>query len=156
MTVAFFRRPLAARSAFALLTALALALTPLLGAGCGAAPAQTTGWEPGPAIANLNLSGRWYSQDFGDMELTQTGPKISGKYEHPRGPEHNGTLRGEVTGDIFSAEWIQPGDSAAAVFPIRGHAIFRIAKDAKKMEGRWGYDEDNQGGGVWRAEKSPY
>lgn len=138
--------------------ALASALT--LGAvavgGCGGAQPQGPSWEPGPAIAGLNLSGRWYSQDFGDMELNQTGPKLMGKYEHPRGPEHNGTIRGDITGDLLRIEWIQPGDTAAAVFPIRGRAVFRISKDGTKLDGRWGYDEDELAGGTWKAEKSKY
>lgn len=145
-------------SSFATLATLvtALACGGLTLGGCGAAPAQGAGWEPGPAIKGLNLSGRWYSQDFGDMELNQTGPKVTGKYEHPRGPEHNGTIRGEVVGDLLRVEWIQPGDTAAAVFPIRGKAIFRISKEGTKIEGRWGYDDDETTGGVWKAEKSKY
>lgn len=125
-------------------------------AGCGAAPSQSGSLSPGPAIPGLNLSGRWYSQDFGDMELTQTGPKVMGRYEHPRGPEHNGTIRGDIVGDVLRVEWIQPGDTAAAVFPIKGHAIFRISKDGKHLEGMWGYDEADSGGGTWKAEKSNF
>ena len=147
-------RRLVRASVLALTTAV-LAGSAMLG-GCGAAPSQVGTWDAGPAIAGLNLSGRWYSQDFGDIELTQTGPKIMGKYEHPRGPEHNGTIRGDITGDLLRIEWIQPGDTAAAVFPIRGRAVFRIAKDGKKLDGRWGYNEDDTTGGTWQAEKSPY
>jgi hypothetical protein len=139
---------------------MALASVLTLGAvsvgGCGGAQPQGPSWEPGPAITGLNLSGRWYSQDFGDMELNQTGPKVMGKYEHPRGPEHNGTIRGDITGDLLRIEWIQPGNSAAAVFPIRGRAIFRIAKDGTKIDGRWGYDDDELSGGTWKAEKSKF
>ncbi len=122
--------------------------------GCGAAPVQTGEWSPHAQIKGLNLSGRWYSQDFGDMEMTQTDKKVAGKYDHPRGPEHNGTIRGEITGDILHFEWIQPGDTTAAVFPIKGHGVFRISADGKQLEGRWGYDDDDVGGGAWRADKS--
>lgn len=143
------------RFTFVLATSLALGAGALLSA-CGGAQTQASAFEPGPAIPGLNLSGRWYSQDFGDIELTQTGPKVMGKYEHPRGPEHNGTIRGDVVGDVLRIEWIQPGDTAAAVFPIRGRAAFRISKDGKKLDGRWGYDDDDSAGGTWTADKSPY
>jgi hypothetical protein len=145
---------------FSRISKMALASVLTLGAvsvgGCGGAQPQGPSWEPGPAITGLNLSGRWYSQDFGDMELTQTGPKVAGRYEHPRGPEHNGTIRGDIVGDLLRIEWIQPGDTAAAVFPIRGRATFRIAKDGKKLDGRWGYEDNETDGGTWRAEKSQY
>jgi len=143
------------RIAFAL-AAAAVALAGAALTGCGGAQSQGDAFQAGPAIPGLNLSGRWYSQDFGDMELTQTGPKVTGRYEHPRGPEHNGTIRGDILGDLLRIEWIQPGDTAAAVFPIRGRAAFRIAKDGKKLDGRWGYEDNEMDGGTWRAEKSQY
>ena len=132
------------------------AAAPLMTTGCGGGQVSSESLSPGPPIPGLNLSGRWYSQDFGDMELTQTGPKVMGRYEHPRGPEHNGTIRGDVVGDVLRIEWIQPGDTAAAVFPIKGRAAFRIAQDGKSIDGRWGYDLEDSSGGPWKAEKSKY
>jgi hypothetical protein len=88
------------------------------------------------------------------MELLQEGTKISGKYEHPRGPEHNGTVRGDILGDLLKIEWIQPGDASAAVFPIKGRAVFRVARDGMSLDGVWGYDDDYRQGGVWQAQKS--
>jgi len=143
------------RSTFAL-AAAALVLVGATVMGCGAAPSQGNAFHPGAAIPGLNLSGRWYGQEFGDMELTQTGPKVTGRYEHPRGPEHNGTIRGDIEGDLLRIEWMQPGDTAAAVFPIRGRAAFRIAKDGKTLDGRWGYEDNETDGGIWRAQKSQY
>jgi len=121
---------------------------------CGGAQVEDAAWAPGPAIPGLNLNGRWYSRDFGDMELLQEGTKISGKYEHPRGPEHNGTVRGDILGDLLKIEWIQPGDASAAVFPIKGRAVFRVARDGMSLDGVWGYDDDYRQGGVWQAQKS--
>lgn len=141
------------RSALGL--ALALAATALLAAGCGGAPKKPV-VEPGPAIKGLNLSGKWYSKEFGTIMLTQNGAKVIGTYEHPRGPEHNGRIRGTIEGDLLRVEWIQPGDPGSAVFTKRGKAYFRIGRDGKKLDGRWGYKQDDHFGGPWSAEKSQF
>ena len=36
----------------------------------------------------------------------------------------------------------------------RGKAYLRIRDRGQRLEGRWGYDESNDDGGPWRAEKS--
>ena len=121
---------------------------------CGPPPLPAI--VPGPAIAGLNVTGKWYSTQYGDMELVQTGDRVTGRYRHPRGPAHDGTMRGEITGDVLRIQWIQPGDSGQGVFPIRGRAWFRISQDAKKLAGQWGYNDDERAGGPWTAEKSIY
>ncbi len=134
-----------------------LLITLLLAAvlsGCGGAPVATAGYEPHAAIKGLDLTGRWYSQDFGDLDLVQSGPKLTGKYEHPRGPEHNGTLTGEIEGDVLHLRWVQPGDMAAAIRTVTGRAVFRIRADGLKLKGVWGYNELESGGGEWNADKS--
>jgi hypothetical protein len=132
-----------------------VALLGIGAAGCGGGQTRPE-VKPGPAIPGLQMSGLWYSPQFGDMEIAQNGTKITGTYKHPRGPEHDGTVRGEVVGDLLRVEWIQPGDPNAGVFPIRGKAFFRISNDGRKLEGRWGYDGDEWDGGQWTAEKSSY
>ncbi len=139
--------------AFAFLATAGLALA---GTGCSSAPAKPE-VKPGPAIPDLNLSGKWYSREFGDMELVQQGKNlVTGRYEDPRGPDHNGTLRGTIEGDILWIEWIKPGNAVAAIFPARGRGWLRISRDQKVMEGRWGFDDDNANGGGWKAEKSSF
>lgn len=135
---------------------LALVLLPLVGAvGCGSQPQKPT-IKPGPPIPGLQLSGLWYSPEFGDMELVQDGNRVTGTYKHPRGPEHDGTIRGEIVGDLLRVEWIQPGNPSAGVFPLRGRAYFRVLDGGKRLEGRWGYDGDDYFGGPWTAEKSRF
>jgi hypothetical protein len=141
-----------ARSWFA---ALVLALPAFGLTACGGAQGKPD-VKPGPPIAGLNMSGLWYSPQFGDMELAQNGPKVTGTYKHPRGPEHDGTVRGEIVGDLLRIEWIQPGDASAGVFPLRGKAYFRIIENGRKLDGRWGYDDDDYFGGPWTAQKSAY
>ncbi len=121
---------------------------------CGGPPQPKI--VPGPGIPGLNLSGKWYSQHFGDMTLAQTGKTVTGKYEDPRGPDHNGTVKGAIEGDLLRLEWIKPGNPLAAILPVRGRAWLRITKKGTYLEGRWGYDVDDTTGGVWVAEKSQY
>ncbi len=122
--------------------------------GCG--PAQTNQPIPGPPIAGLNLSGKWYSDEFGDMQVIQDKNGVRGTYEDPRGPDHNGRFTGIVQGDLINIEWIKPGNPVAAVMPVRGKGWLRILQSGKRLEGRWGYDEVLDDGGKWTAEKSQY
>ena len=112
--------------------------------------------KPGPSIAGLNLSGNWYSQEFGDMKLVHSGRTVRGTYEHRRGPDHNGRLRGRIMGDVLYVDWVQPGNIDAAIMPVKGKAWFRIARSGRKLTGRYGYDDSNDDGGVWTADKSNY
>jgi|JI7StandDraft_1071085.scaffolds.fasta_scaffold442098_1 hypothetical protein len=123
-------------------------------AGCG--PAQTNQPIPGPPIAGLNLNGKWYSDEFGDMMLIQDKNGIRGTYEDPRGPDHNGRLTGIVQGDLINIEWIKPGNPVAAVMPVRGKGWLRILQGGKRLEGVWGYDDVADDGGKWTAEKSQH
>jgi hypothetical protein len=125
------------------------------GVGCGAAP-DGPRMEPGRPIPGLNLTGKWYSREFGDMKVTHEKGQVRGKYEDPRGPDHNGTLRGTINNDLIEIEWIKQGNPLAAVMPMRGKARLRILDRGCKLDGLWGYDEDWHGGGVWQADKSQF
>lgn len=125
--------------------------------GCGADPNRPD-MSPGPPIPNLKLSGRWYCAQFGDTQMVQTGDKVSGQYEDPRGPDHNGTFQGTIRGDTIDIEWLKPGNPVAAISGMRGRAWWRISQQGETvtLTGRWGYDEDNWAGGDWVLEKSSY
>ncbi|MCA9537463.1 MAG: hypothetical protein KC620_01165 [Myxococcales bacterium] len=134
--------------------ALCFALTAPFFLACSAGPDTTV--RPGPPIPGLNLSGKWYSAEFGDMRLVQNGNDVTGTYEHPRGPDHNGRVKGRVEGDLLRIEWVQPGNPIAAVQPLRGRAWFRLKQGGNFMEGQWGYDDSESDGGPWKAEKSQF
>lgn len=123
-------------------------------AACGAQPAPAI--QPGPPIPGLNLSGKWYSQEFGDVQLVHSGKRVTGTYADPRGPDHNGTIRAELEGDLLRVEWIKPGNPVAAVMSSRGKAWLRVKAGGNVMEGRWGFADDNANGGAWVLEKSQY
>ena len=134
---------------------LGLAIGLALGvAACGAQNQNAV--KPGPAIPGLKLSGKWYSQEFGDMILIHAGNTVSGTYEDPRGPDHNGRFRGRIKGDILRLDWVKPGNMDAAIMPRRGKGWLRIGRTGRNMIGRWGFDESNTDGGAWTAEKSAY
>ena len=122
--------------------------------GCGGT--VQTGVKAGPAVPNLNLSGGWYSAEFGDLKVVHDGQRVTGTYQDPRGPDHNGHFRGTILGDLLRLEWIKPGNARAAILPQRGRAWLRISRDGKKLSGRWGYEQSDDDGGLWNAEKSQY
>ncbi len=137
-----------------LLAILLLVASGLALPACGPPPPPEV--KPGPAVSGLNLSGKWYTQEFGDLQLVQTGKNVRGSYADPRGPDHNGTVKGYIEGDLLRLEWIKPGNPAAAILSVRGRAWLRIKERGKRMEGRWGYDDSDTNGGPWNAEKSQY
>lgn len=125
------------------------------GLGCGAATTGPT-MNPGRPLPGLNLTGKWYSSEFGDMEITQNKNQVTGRYADPRGPDHNGRIHGRINNDLLEIEWVKAGNPVAAVMPMRGHARLRILDNGCKIDGLWGYNKDWHGGGNWRAEKSQF
>ncbi len=117
---------------------------------------QTPTVVPGPAIPGLNLSGGFDCVQFGFMKLKQVGAKVTGTYDGMRGNGDNGTIAGIVEGDLLRIEWKQPGKPEAAIFPLKGKAWLRIKEKGSSLEGRWGYEESDEDGGTWKAEKSQF
>lgn len=122
---------------------------------CGG-PAPSTLPKPGPPIPGANLNGKWYSDEFGDMQVVQDRQNIRGTYEDPRGPDHNGTFKGVLQGDLIKLDWIKRGNPIAAIPPARGRAWLRVTHGGERMQGKWGYDDSREDGGKWTAEKSKY
>ena len=110
--------------------------------------------KEGPPIPGLNLTGDWYSPEFGIIEIKQDGLAISGKYEDEYSRDRNGHFRGLIKGDIIRLEWIQPGNPDGAIMPKKGRAWLRILDHGKRLDGEWGYDTDQYRGGVWTASRS--
>ena len=132
-----------------------LAVGALLLTACGGQTASTVP-TPGPAVAGANLNGTWYSDEFGNLKVVQDRQDIRGSYEDPRGPDHNGTFRGVLQGDLIKLDWIKPGNPVAAIPSARGRAWLRVRLRGERLEGKWGYDQSRDDGGKWTAEKSQY
>ena len=120
--------------------------------GCGSKPVQKD--LPGPPIPGLNLSGDWYSPEFGTMSVKQDGIAVSGNYEDQFSRDRNGHFRGIIKGDILRLTWIQPGNPSAAIMPKKGLAWLRISRNGARLNGEWGYDQSKDDGGLWTATKS--
>ena len=110
--------------------------------------------KPGPAIPGLNLSGDWFSPEFGTMTIKQDCLAISGEYQDRFSRDRNGHFRGVIKGDILRLTWIQPGNPLAAIMPKKGLAWLRIRKSGMLLEGEFGYDDQQDDGGPWTATKS--
>ena len=128
----------------------------LIGGGCftGCGGANSPSIKPGAAMPGLNLSGHWFSPEFGELKIIHSGASISGRYEDRRGPDHSGRFRGFLEGDLVRLEWIKPGKPAAAIMPRRGKAWLRVVDRGGKLMGRWGFDQSDDDGGPWTAEKT--
>ena len=135
---------------------LALAVSAALMGGWGCGGSGQKAIKEGPPIPGLNLSGKWYSAEFGDLTIVHDRNTVSGTYEDRRGPDHNGGFRGRMKGDILRLDWVKPGNMDAAVMPRKGKAWLRIGRKGRTLNGRWGFDDSDTDGGRWTAEKSAY
>ena len=131
---------------------LSIALCGVVPLGCGGAQHGLV--KPGPAVPGLNLSGRWYSPEFGEMKIVHAANNVSGEYADRRGPDHNGRFRGQLIGDLVRLEWIKPGNAIAAIMPRRGRAWLRVNRQGNRLSGKWGFDASESDGGLWNAERS--
>lgn len=127
----------------------------LLLTACGAAPTGPV-MKPGRPLPGLNLTGKWYSQAFGDIKLVHDKNRITGTYQDPRGPDHNGRIVARINNDVLELDWIKPGNPVAAIMPMRGKAKLRITQRGCRLEGLWGYNKVWHDGGEWTATKSQF
>ena len=131
---------------------LLMVLALFLSASCGSPPVKKD--KPGPPIPGLNLSGDWYSPEFGTMTIKQDGLAVSGEYQDRFSKDRNGHFRGIIKGDIVRLTWIQPGNPIAAIMPKKGLAWLRVKNSGMLLEGEFGYDDQQDDGGTWTATKS--
>ncbi len=125
--------------------------------GCGGADVQTNPIKPGQPPENMNWDGVWFS-NWGRMELTQNGNQIEGIYE---GERKRGQVKGELDGDLLRYEW-KEWDLSLRGKPreTSGHGIYqyKLVEEGSNMkehiDGTWGYDKSDMGGGKWSAVKS--
>ena len=122
-----------------------MALLLLASLGCAGPPQPI----PGPAPPGVRWTGRWQS-NWGRMDLRQQGDRVEGTFEY-----RNGTLEGDLQGDLLFFDWIQPKDREAGQLGAKGKGWMRIRPDGREVKGRWGYREHREEGGTWQAERVP-
>lgn len=133
----------------AILPTLALLVLAQL-AGCGGAGRANV--SPGPMPDGETFTGVWHSPQYGDMQLVQTGSSVVGEYVHD---ERRGRVQGTATGDLLRFEWTERRELVAGrpnTTRGRGYFRFQIGEDNDRyLVGEWGHDDNETGGGPWRA-----
>jgi len=132
---------------------VALALLALAACGGGGSRASVS---PGAMPAGGTFTGVWSSPQYGEMHMVQTGVQVVAEYTKD---ERRGRIQGTVQGDLLRFEWSERRELVAGrPITTRGRGYFRfVAGDDHQMYivGEWGHDDNETGGGPWRAVRSP-
>ena len=125
--------------------------------GCGGAAVQTNPIEAGQPPEGMGMDGVWFS-NWGRMEFTQNGNGVEGLYE---GERKRGAIKGQIDGDLVKFEWTEWEFSVQGKpRETKGHGVFKYTVQQEgpymkhHIDGTWGYDESDMGGGKWSAVKS--
>jgi len=124
----------------------ALGLTMMLSlAACGPATASV---KPGTMPEGGTFHGVWHSQQFGRMELCDSRGTVVGEYSKDT---RHGRIKGTVQGDLLRFEWVEEKHVVRGRPNVmNGKGYFRLVttEDGRyRIEGEWGYNEDEIGGG---------
>jgi hypothetical protein len=131
----------------------ALASAPAL-QGCGGAAKHSI--HVGNMPAGGTFTGVWFSPQYGEMHIEQSGTTAIGRYTKD---ERQGRLQGNVEGDVLRFEWKESRELIVGrPTETKGHGYFKIYKkedeDTWNLQGEWGTDASESGGGPWTAVKS--
>lgn len=118
--------------------------------GCGGAGRANI--SSGPMPAGETFTGVWHSPQYGEMQLVQTGNSVVGEYVHD---ERRGRIQGNATGDVLRFEWTERRELVSGrpnTTRGRGYFRFEVGDDNDRyLVGEWGHDDNETGGGPWRA-----
>lgn len=131
-----------------LLGTLLLTLSP----GCGGDGVRHANVSPGTMPAGQTFTGVWHSPQYGEMQMVQTGSQIVGEYTQD---ERHGRIQGTAQGDLMRFEWSEQRELVSGrPSTTRGHGYFQFqigADGDSYIVGEWGHDQNETGGGPWRA-----
>lgn len=135
-------------------TSLAVGFLALSVLGCGSS-AQLADVTPGPMPEGGSFTGVFFSSQYGEMQLVQTGASVLGEYHKD---ERNGRIQGTAHGNILRFEWSEHRELVVGrPQTTRGRGYFKYMVDSNGdhvLVGEWGVDNNEVGGGPWRAVKS--
>lgn len=118
-------------------------------AGCGGGRANVSS---GPMPEGGSYTGIWHSPQYGEMQMVQTGSQIVGCYVQN---ERAGRIQGTVQGNLMRFEWSERREMVVgrpSTTRGRGYFLYSIGGDGDHyIEGQWGHDDNESGGGPWRA-----
>lgn len=124
----------------------------LLGA-CGGA--KQTRVSAGPMPSGGTFTGVWFSPQYGEMHLVQTGVHVLGEYEKD---ERVGRIQGKAEGNVLRFQWEENRQLVVGrptVVRGKGYFKYEVAPDGDHyVTGEWGHDDRDVGGGPWNAVKS--
>ena len=132
---------------------VALVCAPAL-QGCGGAHKHSI--HVGTMPAGGSFTGVWFSPQYGEMHIEQSGATAIGRYTKD---ERTGRLQGSVDGDVLRFEWKESRELIVGrPVETKGHGYFKIYKkddeDTWNLNGEWGTDASESGGGPWTAVRS--
>jgi hypothetical protein len=122
----------------------------LLGAcGGGGGRADVT---IGPMPQGGSYTGVWFSPQYGEMHMVQTGQNVIGEYTKD---ERHGRIQGTVNGNVMRFEWNEEREMVGGLPQVtrgRGYFRYEIGQDERhNLLGEWGLDDNEIGGGDWNA-----
>ena len=127
-------------------------LLSLLGCGGGGGRADV---EMRPMPPNSTYTGVYNSPQYGRMDLVQQGSQVIGEYHKD---ERTGRIQGTVSQNVLRFEWSERRELISGRPNMtRGRGYFQYLVDANGdhvIVGEWGHDDNETGGGPWRAVKS--
>jgi hypothetical protein len=122
-------------------------------AACGGAQGRAD-VEPEKMPPQGSFTGVWSSPQYGEMHMRQSGSHVIGRYEKD---QRKGRIQGTVEGDLMRFQWEEKRELVRGdptVTRGRGYFKYKIGQDGKHyLVGEWGLDDNETGGGPWRAYK---
>lgn len=132
----------------------AAAVLALILVGCGGGGSRAS-VSPGAMPSGGNFTGVWFSPQYGEMHMVQTGSQVVGEYTKD---ERRGRLQGTVQGDLMRFQWEEQREMVQGrplVTRGRGYFQYSIGPDGDHyIQGEWGHDDNELGGGPWNGVKS--
>lgn len=118
--------------------------------------------KKGPMPEGGDYTGVWFSPEYGEMHFHQTDGRVVGWYKKN---ERLGKIQGTVEGNVLRFEWEEKREMVTGKpTTTRGQGYFVYVIDHEergeakyevhRLEGEWGLDDDDTGGGKWTATKS--
>lgn len=130
---------------------LLLGLTLLGLAACGGGGGRAN-ISPGVMPPGQTFTGVYSSPQYGEMQLVQTGVQVVAEYVQD---ERRGRIQGTVQGDLMRFEWSERRELVVGRPNVtRGRGYFRFLHGddgSYYILGEWGHDQNETGGGPWRA-----
>lgn len=125
-------------------------------AGVAACGGGAAGVSAGPMPDDGSFTGVYFSPQYGEMHMIQNGSSVIGEYKKD---ERSGRIQGDADGNLMRFEWTETRAMVSNRPTVtRGRGYFRYSVSATnnehQIDGEWGLDDNETGGGPWTAVKS--